>query len=260
MSELKHRLSEIMEEHGYTANRLANEIGKQASTITRIQNGSSQSSVHTLELIANIFGVSRAWLQTGVGSKFDNMQGAGGNNTINGNLVKAELMQRLEVVHFKGNIFLRTPFNKYLLLVPVLDEIEQEELIINPDKQLDLETLSRYPVSMSTPTSGDFLGFNIRPDDQLNKLLNWDILEKEVLFVGREIKKKLWFKQYFFHRHKLYIIIHKRGLLIREIVSQPNSEAKFKLRSFSQDNEKIEEVSLHDCHKLYSVIFVCHSM
>lgn len=260
MKELKHRFEELLEEHKITSNRLAHEIAKSPSTLSRIRSGESASTKHTIALISKYFGVNEKWLTSGIGEKYDTGDYST-NSNVRSNLVKAELINRLDVIHFKGNVFIKTPFNKFLLLVPVLGEMAQEDLLMNPDKQIPIDDYNRHPVSVSSPISGNFLAFEMTPDYSLNSLLSWDIIEKDALLVGREIKRDLWNGKFYFHSHRLYIFIHKtKGILVREVLSQPN-DYKITLKTNVRGSDPIdEEIDLLDCVRVYSVLSLCHNM
>lgn len=264
MTELKDRFQELLDENGLTSNKLATAIEKSPSTLSRIKTGDSQSTKTTIELVANYFGVNPNWLATGLGEKYEvnNLTSGGSDNSnVKSNLVKADLIQKLDVIHFKGNIFIKTPFNKYLLLVPVLGEMAQEELLLNPNKHVPIDDYNRHPMLVSSPISGNFLGFEIIPDYSLNRLLAWDIIEKDALVVGREIKRALWDGNFYFHNHKLYVIIHKRrGILIREVLNQPQ-ESKLLVKTYVKCDKFIEEeIDLGECVRIYSVVSVCHNL
>lgn len=257
-SELSDRLSDLLDEMNMSPSRLASEINKGKSTITKIKNGDSQSSKQTLELIADFFGVNYRWLVTGIGAKYKGVTASYGEaNPVRDNVSSSDLFQRLEVVNFKKNVFIKTSFNKYLMLVPVLDEMAQESLIRDP--YCDVSRYNQYPVPVDQPTGGTYVGFSMNPDAMTTKLLGWNVIAKRIQVIVKEVNRELWLENFTFQAHRFYVILTKNGLYIREIISQPNEEGVVQLRHLNKKGEYVQdELCLKKCYRIFSVMNISH--
>lgn len=65
----KDRIEELRREHGLTGVEASELCGKSHGTWRNWESGKTYPSSDTMELIANTFGVTRIWLETGLGVK-----------------------------------------------------------------------------------------------------------------------------------------------------------------------------------------------
>lgn len=65
----KDRIEELRREHGLTRVEASELCGKSRGTWRNWESGKTYPSSDTMELIANTFGVTRTWLETGLGVK-----------------------------------------------------------------------------------------------------------------------------------------------------------------------------------------------
>jgi len=253
---LKERLSELLIESEITINRLANEVGKSGSTIHRIINNNSKPSHDTVKKIADFFSVNPTWLLTGKGGrvKINAEQKAQDQNMKN--IIESAYKNKARVFDFKGNKFIETRANKFMLLSPLLEEMEQERFADDPFGQDFIATISYHPIHVKAPSSGKFFSFEVTGDSMETN--NNSCLKKGSIITARVIERMYWGVDSYFEKHDAYVIVYEGELLIRAI---KNHNVKNQTITISAYNTAYKDrtIRLHNCRLIMNVFSVTHT-
>lgn len=230
------RIKTLIEEFGISPYVLAKAIGVSGSTITRILKG-SKPRASTIKYIADYFNVYEKWLMSGNGPK--NREGQTGMDAVFNNLISGGATNKQGT-----NKFIDIGKSTYVMLVPFVTEKHQLNLHGNFVSADFYRSLPYHPVKVSDPSNGFYMSFEVVG---CNMVIKSDpCIEEGYIVTGREIPRDLWKGRLIFKTYKLFIIIHKEGIIVSPIDYADHKSGIIKVRDM--------EISLEDCLMILNIV------
>lgn len=112
--------------------------------------------------------------------------------------------------------------------------------------------LPTFPVMTDKTFHGNYRCFEVEGDSMDNQTLN-SILDGDVV-LGREIKKDLWHSKLHINQWKYFAIVHKDGILIKQIVDHNVDTGEIVCHSLNNWYGDDFKLKLAEVYELYNII------
>jgi transcriptional regulator with XRE-family HTH domain len=239
------RLSDLISDNNISNYQLARAIGKNDSTISRIVNKNSKPHKDTLDLICDYFDVNEKWFLTGKGSKHTDQQNA---SKI---AIKNVLTDNEDYVDEGKNKFIKVDEGNYFMLTPFVRRSDQLEFIKESDDPHYLNQLPVNPYMVTRPLPDYYLSFEVTGNDMEQEEI--PSITEGYIATARCIEKELWASRFIFKRNKLYMIVHKEGIFLREITKYCPEEKCLEIHAYNPDYPD-EKILLKNCKMICEVV------
>jgi transcriptional regulator with XRE-family HTH domain len=239
------RLKDLLEAQEMSNYQLAREIGKNDSTISRIINKNSKPHKETLRSICNVFRVNEKWLLTGRGAK--NI----GSENASKIAIKNILVDDKDYVEEGRNKFIRVDEGNYFMLTPFIRKTDQLEFVKECDDPHYINQLPINPYMVTKPLQDFYISFEVVGDDMIQE--DTPSIEEGFIGTAQAIDKSFWTSRFVFKRNKLYLIVHKEGIILREIKKACPEEKCLEVHAYNPAYED-QKIQLKNCKMICEVI------
>lgn len=142
-----------------------------------------------------------------------------------------------------GSSFIEMGDGSLTMFVPLVEEYAQAGYLSGFSDQAFLKELPKHPIIVDKYHKGNYFAFRVIGDsmDDGSKMS----IPSRSIVVGREIQKTLWTSRFHIHRYKEFIIVHKEGILIKEITSHDVDNGVIECHSYNPDKEKYPDFKLN---------------
>lgn len=155
-----------------------------------------------------------------------------------------------------GNVFIEAGDGMYVMLVPLVHEYAYGGYLKGFADPEYIGELPKHSIMVTAKHKGIYRTFAMRGDSMDNGLS--DSIQSGDKVTGRLVDKSYWSSKLHLHKFKEFIIHHKDGIIIKEIVRHDVENGIIIIHSKNPD--KLEypdaEIKLADCLELYNVIEV----
>lgn len=235
--EIDTRIKELLDEFGITPYVLANAISVSNSTISRILHKGAKPRASNIKKISNYFNVYEKWLMTGKGVK-DKVPQIEMNKVVN-NIISGESISIIG-----GNKFIDVGRSNYIMLVPLITEKFHFAFLSKVHNKKFYETLPYHPVRVSDPHKGFYLSFEVVGGYMTIK--ENPCVKEGYIVTGRKLDRELWISRMVFKTYKLFIVVHKEGIIVGPIEYSETSPELIKCRGL--------ELKLKDCVMILNIL------
>jgi plasmid maintenance system antidote protein VapI len=242
------RLVGLIEENGISNYQLAKAIGKSDSTISRIINKGAKPNAETLTLISNYFRINEKWLLTGLGNKLKSDKNASNNAST---IALNNLFPAGDYVDNGRNKFIRVEEGNYLMLTPFVQIQNHLHFIDNHSDKNFINTLPVNSYAVTKPLDEFYFSFEVDGDDMHTEAK--PSIEEGYIVTAMCLDKEKWYSRFVFKRNKLYVIVHKEAILVREIISYDPETESIEVHAYNEDY-KNETIYLKNCLKILVVV------
>ena len=240
MEKIGERLSKLLENKGLTVYAFCKKTGTNNASIGRIINKGAKPNEKTLNTICDFFNVSKDWLLTGKGAMYRNKYES---NIVN--LFKEKTSEH------GGNRFIELEDGRKLMAVPFVDQTAQAGFISGFADAEDMMQLPYHFVTVNQYHKGDYYAFKVIGDSMDDGTKN--TIEQGDIITGRVIDKSLWRNKFHIHKFKNYIIVHKEGILVKEIIAHDTENGCITIHSLNKNFED-DVIMLDDCIMILNVV------
>lgn len=232
---------------------------KARSMISEIRAGRAVSK-KLLNSFCNHYGVSRAYITDGIEPKVLNKENNKNNITPTYRGGNAQdlgaIDDELTEENASGNEFIDAGAGNYVMLTPLIEEYAQAGYLGGFANQEYIEELPRHPIIVTSKHKGVYRSFRV-VGHSMSSGTETSINEGDIV-TGRLIDQAFWKSKFHIHRFKEYIIVHKEGILVKEISEHDIVNGKITIHSTNPDKEKYPDdvIDLKDVNQIFNVIQV----
>ena len=155
----------------------------------------------------------------------------------------------------------RNPKNRAIMLpngkslhgIDLVEAYNEKDFLAQfTDKTKKVE-LDKCFISLDKSIRGEFLAWRINS----RAMTSWtaESFPDKSVVVGNRIKSELWQHEYHMNQWRFFIIVHKTGIVVKEIVKSDLNNATFELQSLNPDKDYYPnyQVNFEDCYAIYNV-------
>jgi len=145
---------------------------------------------------------------------------------------------------------------RYLVFVPLVTEYSYGGYLRGYKDPEYVENMPKHSIVVSAKPHGIYVSFEMLGDSMDNGLK--DAIEQGDTVTGRLIDKKFWTSKLHLHRYREYTIVHKGGIITKEIYKHDVEQGIIYIRSKNEDKSEFPDdvIYLKDVEQLYNVIEV----
>ncbi len=250
------RVSKLMQHFNLNKNQFSKEIQAGNNvTVGRIVNERRNPSSRTVDLILKRFPqINRDWLLYGNGEminqdyepRFSNAEELG---------IHEDLPVELSVTR-SGSEFAEFPDGHVLMTIPLIDSFAYAGYLSSWNDPVFIEELPKHSIVVEKRHKGKYRAFKVRGDsmdnDRRNAICDGDIV------VGRNIEPFLWQNKFHLHKYETYVVVHKEGILIKDITEHDVENGIITCHSLNEDKAAYPDfdVPLAEVLEIYNVVSV----
>jgi transcriptional regulator with XRE-family HTH domain len=153
-----------------------------------------------------------------------------------------------------GNEFIDTDKGNSFMLVPLVEYNVYGGYLSGWGDPHFLEDLPKHMISVDVYNKGVYRAFRVRGDSMNDGSLE-SIIEGDII-TGRIIEKPLWYSKFHLHSYKYFIIVHKEGILVKNIKDHRVDDGRIIVSSLNRDKEMYpdQEIYLSDVYEMMNVV------
>lgn len=155
-----------------------------------------------------------------------------------------------------GNKFIDLGSGQYAMLVPLVSEYAYNGYLVGFRDPEYLESLPRHTIIVNERHHGKYCTFVARGDSNNNG--EPDAIEEGDKVTGRSISKQYWKSKLHTHRYKEFVINHKEGILIKEIIAHDVENGIITIHAKNPDKKLYPDVQINlaDVDEIFNVVEV----
>lgn len=159
-----------------------------------------------------------------------------------------------------GNEFIDIGNGRYVMLVPKVDQYAYGGYLVGFKDPEYMESLPKHAIITSSMHKGKYAAFEMRRDSMYNG--EDDGIKEGDIVVARSISKDFWNSKLHIRKFSVYVIVHKEGILVKEIIEHDAEKGIITIHSKNPDKKEYpdEEISLADVNELYNVVQVTKNL
>lgn len=226
------RIKKIINHYCSTQQEFANKLGKTKQWVSNLVSEGFPIGVKTTTVIIEAFpNVNPNWILFETGDMFldPSKENIGVSDASNGKLVQYH--------------FINVP------LIPVRARAGYLEGYGDPEY---ISEMPMFPVITDRTFHGTYRCFEVEGDSMNDGTMS-AIMDGDVI-LGREVQRDLWRNKLHLNQWKYYAIVHKDGILIKQIVSHDTANGTIKCHSLNNIYGDDFILNLDDVYELYNLI------
>lgn len=237
----------------------AEKLGYNKTYISRLFNEHEPMSDKIATEMETVFKLQKHWLMTGKGGAdpvfLTSPSGPTSRPTTNAfplGPTDDDVTERSK----SGNEFISIGAGRWVMLVPKVDQFGYGGYLVGYKDPEYIEHLPKHSIIVNEKHRGRYRSFEMRGDSMYNG--EEDSIKEGDTVTGREINKQYWTSKLHIHKYKEYIIVHKEGIIIKEIIAHDPVAGIITIHSKNPDKTLYpdEQISLADVNELHNVIEV----
>lgn len=153
-----------------------------------------------------------------------------------------------------GNEFIDTEKGNSFMLVPLVEYYAYGGYLSGWSDPEFVEDLPKHMISVDVYNKGVYRAFRVRGESMNDGSLE-SIIEGDII-TGRIIEKVLWESKFHLHSYKYFIIVHKDGILVKNIKDHRVDDGRLIVSSLNPDKSLYpdQEIYLSDVYEMMNVV------
>lgn len=238
-----------------TQEQLASMIGIGRAAINAIENGHSTAPLDRIITLNQLFGINL--IDNDIITREEDGITQEEYEAIVQNKDTARLgeqIQQIATSKDEKNRFIALPNGKLLLAVDLVEPHAEAGFLSQFSDVSYREDIPKHFILINKEDKGEYLAWVVRGDSMTDGTVN-SIPNKSVA-IGKKIKRDLWRSKFHLHQWKYYIIVHKLGIICKEIVSHDTEKGIIHLHALNPDKEYYPDRAVHldDCYAIYYIV------
>lgn len=148
---------------------------------------------------------------------------------------------------------------QYIMVVPLVPIRAQASYVehYNDEHFINENFTQKHSFAVSRIYRGKYMAFIVDGESMDNGVAGEAIPEGYTV-TGREIQKQHWRNKFHIHRYKDYVIVHKDGIFIKQIIQHDTENGIITCHSLNPDKDQYPdfELNLDDCYQIFNVVNV----
>lgn len=225
--ETSERINKLLEYSGLSVNKFSEKIGvKTSQSIRDLLSGKTKGISHSVEdkILSCFTEIDRVWLLTGEGPMLKSAIG-------------------------KDEVKMMQPSN--VMMVPLVSQYAHAGYMSGFADSEYMDSLPKVPFPMDEEHHGEYVCFEVR-GDSMDDGMRHSYAQGDIVLC-RNVDKLYWMKKLHYNSWNAFVIVHKEGIVLKQIVAHDVEKGVITVHSFNPYYEDFE-INLRDVYQILNVV------
>ena len=225
--EINERINKLLEYSGLSVNKFSEKIGvKTSQSIRDLLSGKTKGISHSVEdkILSCFTEIDRVWLLTGEGS-----------------MLKSSTAQK-EVKEIQP---------ESVMMVPLVSQYAHAGYMAGFADGVYMESLPKIPWPMDEEHHGEYVCFEVR-GDSMDDGMRHSYAQGDIVLC-RNVDRLYWMKKLHYNSWNAFVIVHKEGIVLKQIVAHDVEKGVITVHSFNPYYEDFD-IDLRDVYQILNVV------
>ncbi|PWS30325.1 S24 family peptidase [Pedobacter paludis] len=152
------------------------------------------------------------------------------------------------------NPYIELGNGQYLMLIPLVNEYAYAGYMSGFADLEYIEELPKHTIIVGKKHSGKYLSFEAFGDSMFDG--SNESIEDGSIVTGRDLPRHHWQNKFHINAYKYWVIVHKNGILIKQILKHDSENGIITCHSLNPDKEKFPDFTLHldEVDQLFNIV------
>jgi len=254
-------LKQLREQSNLTQKQLSDITGIPQGTISRFEASKDEiKKVSTLKVFEEFFKNVELDIQSGVKVSHSSNEAADNNKTVTKKLPQSNAVEIGEIQDGEDSSpFIDIGGGQYIMVVPLIPIRAQASYVEHYDDEryINENFTQKHSFAVSRVYRGKYMAFIVDGESMDNGVAGEAIPEGYTV-TGREIQQHHWRNKFHIHRYRDYIIVHKDGIFVKQIIKHDTENGIITCHSLNPDKDQYFDfdLNLDECYQIFNVVNV----